>query len=45
MVDFRSDTVTKPTSEMRQAMFEADVGDDVMEEDPSINSMLKGLEF
>lgn len=39
VVDFRSDTVTKPMPEMRQAMFEAEVGDDVMEEDPTINSM------
>ena len=30
IIDFRSDTVTKPTKEMRQAMFEAEVGDDVL---------------
>ena len=29
MIDLRSDTVTKPTPAMRQAMFEAEVGDDV----------------
>ncbi|WP_017531592.1 MULTISPECIES: beta-eliminating lyase-related protein [Pelosinus] len=29
IVDLRSDTVTKPTSEMRQAMYQAEVGDDV----------------
>ena len=33
-VDFRSDTVTHPTPEMRQAMFEAEVGDDVHRDDP-----------
>ncbi|XP_071813599.1 uncharacterized protein [Apostichopus japonicus] len=38
-VDFRSDTVTKPMPEMRQAMFEAEVGDDVMSEDPTINKL------
>lgn len=36
MIDLRSDTVTKPTPEMRKAAFEAVVGDDVYEEDPSI---------
>ena len=30
IIDLRSDTVTHPTSEMRQAIFEAEVGDDVM---------------
>lgn len=34
--DFRSDTVTKPTSEMRRAMAEAEVGDDVYGEDPTV---------
>ncbi len=37
--DFRSDTVTVPTPEMRQAMYEAKVGDDVYGEDPSINRL------
>jgi threonine aldolase len=37
MIDLRSDTVTKPTPEMRQAMAEAEVGDDVMGEDPTVN--------
>ncbi|HYH01206.1 MAG TPA: low specificity L-threonine aldolase [Terriglobales bacterium] len=37
LVDLRSDTVTKPTPEMRRAMFEAEVGDDVYAEDPTIN--------
>lgn len=37
IIDYRSDTVTKPTPGMKQAMFEAEVGDDVFGEDPSIN--------
>src|SRR5579864_6557541 len=36
-IDLRSDTVTKPTSAMRRAMAEADVGDDVYGEDPTVN--------
>jgi threonine aldolase len=39
MVDLRSDTVTKPTPAMRRAMAEADVGDDVYGEDPTINKL------
>lgn len=39
MIDLRSDTVTKPTPEMRQAMAEAEVGDDVYGEDPTINRL------
>lgn len=39
IVDFRSDTITKPTEEMRKAMFEAEVGDDVYGEDPTINKL------
>ncbi len=35
-IDLRSDTVTRPTPAMRQAMFEAEVGDDVFGEDPTI---------
>jgi len=38
-VDLRSDTVTRPTPEMRRAMFEAEVGDDVYSEDPTINRL------
>jgi threonine aldolase len=38
-VDVRSDTVTRPTAEMRRAMAEAEVGDDVYGEDPSINRL------
>ncbi len=37
MIDLRSDTVTKPTPEMRRAMLEAEVGDDVYGEDPTVN--------
>src|SRR3954470_14640143 len=37
MIDLRSDTVTRPTPKMRQAMFEAEVGDDVYGEDPTVN--------
>ena len=36
VVDLRSDTVTRPTEAMRRAMFEAEVGDDVFGEDPTI---------
>jgi threonine aldolase len=36
MIDFRSDTVTKPSAAMKEAMFAAEVGDDVFGEDPSI---------
>ena len=38
-LDFRSDTVTRPTAEMRRAMAEADVGDDVYGEDPTVNRL------
>ncbi|WP_134704103.1 low-specificity L-threonine aldolase [Ammoniphilus sp. YIM 78166] len=38
-MDFRSDTVTKPTEEMRQAMATAQVGDDVYGEDPTVNRL------
>ncbi|MEW5316313.1 MAG: hypothetical protein WDW38_007692 [Sanguina aurantia] len=38
-IDLRSDTVTKPTPEMRAAMFAAEVGDDVWGDDPSINRL------
>lgn len=38
-IDLRSDTVTKPTPEMRRAMAEADVGDDVYGEDPTIRAL------
>lgn len=38
-VDLRSDTVTKPTPEMREAMAEAEVGDDVFGDDPTVNHL------
>jgi threonine aldolase len=41
MIDLRSDTVTRPTAAMRQAMAEAEVGDDVYGEDPTINRLEK----
>lgn len=39
MTDYRSDTFTKPTPGMLQAMFNAEVGDDVFGEDPSVNKL------
>jgi threonine aldolase len=39
MIDLRSDTVTRPTPEMRRAMGEAEVGDDVYGEDPTLNRL------
>lgn len=39
MIDFRSDTVTKPSKEMLDAMFSAQVGDDVFSEDPTVNEL------
>lgn len=39
VIDFRSDTVTRPTPGMQEAMFRAKVGDDVFGEDPSINEL------
>ena len=39
VIDFRSDTVTHPTPEMRRAMAEAEVGDDVEGEDPTVNRL------
>jgi threonine aldolase len=39
MIDLRSDTVTKPTLAMRKAMAEAEVGDDVYGEDPTVNRL------
>jgi len=38
-IDLRSDTVTRPTAAMRQAMYEAEVGDDVLGEDPTVNTL------
>lgn len=39
IVDLRSDTVTRPTAEMRRAMADAEVGDDVYGEDPTVNRL------
>ncbi|HMN28283.1 MAG TPA: GntG family PLP-dependent aldolase, partial [Caldilineaceae bacterium] len=39
VIDLRSDTVTKPTPAMRKAMAEAEVGDDVYGEDPTVNRL------
>jgi threonine aldolase len=39
MIDLRSDTVTKPTAGMRQAMADAEVGDDVYAEDPTVSAL------
>ena len=41
MIDLRSDTITKPTPAMRRAMAEAEVGDDVYGEDPTVNRLQK----
>lgn len=39
MIDLRSDTVTRPSAAMRQAMAAAPVGDDVMGDDPSVRRL------
>lgn len=39
MIDLRSDTVTRPSEAMRKAMYEAEVGDDVFKEDPTVNKL------
>src|SRR5437764_12190798 len=39
MIDLRSDTVTHPTQAMREAMYRAEVGDDVYGEDPTVNRL------
>lgn len=41
VIDIRSDTVTKPTEEMRMAMYKAEVGDDVCGDDPTVNKLEK----
>jgi threonine aldolase len=41
IIDLRSDTVTKPTPEMRQAMATCEVGDDVFNDDPTVNELEK----
>ena len=39
LIDLRSDTVTRPSAKMRAAMAEAEVGDDVYGEDPTVNRL------
>lgn len=39
LIDLRSDTVTQPTPAMREAMYRAEVGDDVCDEDPTVNQL------
>lgn len=39
MIDFRSDTVTRPSKAMRTAMANAEVGDDVYGDDPTVNEL------
>ena len=39
LIDLRSDTVTRPTAGMRKAMADAEVGDDVYVEDPTVNAL------
>lgn len=39
MIDLRSDTITKPTPDMRRAMYEAEVGDAVFGDDPTVNAL------
>jgi len=39
-LDFRSDTVTRPSKKMRQAMAAAEAGDDAYREDPTVNRLL-----
>ncbi|MFM2225340.1 MAG: low-specificity L-threonine aldolase [Bacteroidota bacterium] len=41
MIDFRSDTVTRPSKEMLHQMFNAEVGDDVFGDDPNVNALEK----
>ncbi|MBQ0738513.1 threonine aldolase, partial [Aquimarina celericrescens] len=43
MIDLKSDTVTKPTPAMLEAIMSADVGDDVYKEDPTVNFLEKRL--
>jgi threonine aldolase len=42
-IDLRSDTVTKPTKGMLQAIMAAEVGDDVYKEDPTVNALEEKL--
>ncbi|MBU1651378.1 aminotransferase class I/II-fold pyridoxal phosphate-dependent enzyme, partial [bacterium] len=45
IIDFRSDTITKPTLEMREAIAKAEVGDDVFGDDPTINKLQKAVAY
>ena len=40
-IDLRSDTITKPSQGMREHMMQAEVGDDVFAEDPTVNQLQK----
>ena len=42
-IDLRSDTVTQPTAEMRRAMAEAEVGDDVIDVDPTVDRLQRTI--
>ena len=41
IIDLRSDTVTLPTEEMKKAIANAKLGDDVFQEDPTVNELEK----
>ena len=41
VIDLRSDTVTKPSADMKDVMFNAELGDDVYGEDPTVNRLEK----
>lgn len=43
LIDLRSDTVTRPSLAMREAMAKSPVGDDQYGEDPSVNALQKGV--
>ncbi len=43
VIDLRSDTVTRPTDAMRNAMAQAEVGDDVFGDDPAVNAFQERL--
>ena len=43
MIDLRSDTITKPTPEMLEAMMSAKVGDDVFGDDPTVNALQRKI--
>jgi threonine aldolase len=43
MIDLRSDTVTRPTPAMREAMYRAEVGDDVIDVDPTLDKLQRRI--